>query len=331
MLLVVNHETNNNLEQYRPERQIDVIGGELEPLSEKAHQPGALDGTIHAYDRDSYVSTYGSEVVELSEADAVHDYYDFLSQAHEIAATDTTPEGEEVRRLAQSYAEDLRFLSTKDFESACTGLARSQAEFLQENPQRSVLFFVHPNNLEKSQGFVAGRIQQEMDKDFAGRSEVVSPRDFGGLARILEGKDPADVKLVLADDWTVSGNHLRNDTARLVQRLRHEGLSEEWVKRIEINLLVARKDQIDDGFKQVSETEETLEMEEPIPVKAYFETPSINGVFSDDPVPTGSHSSVDYGFEMVMGRLQQYISQHDRMKHIRLPYLASIKRSYREY
>jgi hypothetical protein len=101
--------------------------------------------------------------------------------------------------------------------------------------------------------------------------------------------DPKETKVVLLDDWTISGGQLKT----AYHNLAFEPEFKKLAKSVEINLLTASKGRIINGLP-------TRERGMPnIPVRAYYQSHhSDNSRTPQEGRVSGSHSSVDYDFEI---------------------------------
>lgn len=300
------------------ERSVEIIGAELAPLSGRI---GLEDGEqnfshqVTAEERESMFS-HGSKSVTITEKEAIEDYFNFLGHVKEEAQSDTSEEGQHVLGRAERFAEQFRYLSVEDRREAMTGLLARQIDYLRTNPAARVSFVVFNNRWGKSEGLLAHEAMANLAENGPDVADRVSLSEA-----YQEQSAEAPVKNVLLDDWSVSGHQIANNLANLLRSRR--GIPHNEDLNVEVNLLIARQDQIDDGFALLDDAELQYGVQMPVPVVAYFSVPEFPHY--EGPMPSGAHSSVDYGFESSIADMRDYLAARSRVP-VRLPYLASIVR-----
>ncbi|MBC7581746.1 hypothetical protein H7097_02655 [Aeromicrobium sp.] len=306
-----------------PERQVLVLGTELLPLVDRlGHDDFSADITV--YDRYDMFA-YGSER-SVAERELITNYFDYLSTVSAAASDDHTPKGQTIQELTKRFANETVYLSVADREQAVKGLADRQVEYLDARPGSRVAYFVRQHSADKSQGLLTGETLSYLHQnrpDLADRIQVlgVNPDADRGIIQAL---DAANTKVVLLDDWSVSGGQLKESLAAMRGLVsRYDRL--DLLDTTEVNLLIARADQVQDGFSQVTVYEEDNAIDRPAPVVGYFSTPALTSPY-EGPTPTGAHSTVDYGFDSRILEMQRYLDDRDYKADTLLPQIASIKK-----
>lgn len=302
------------------ERQVTILGPDMLPLAEELRQGVGFTDTLVAETRNSILRRGPQQ--ELTEAEAIQNYFDFLSRVRATAVTDETPRGREMLDLSEKFANGATYLSVEKRHQALAGLVDRHVSFLRENPNARISFYVFHNDREKSQGLLATEALRVMEERAAEVKErvVISPA--------LVQDEAGQIKNVILDDWSVTGHQLANHIAHALQTVGGVEADDRFKNGLEVNLLVAREDQLADNFAVLSNVEENYRIASPLPVVSYFRAPAARQ--HEGPMPTGSHSSVDYGFESQIDWMRQYVIDKTG-ETMSLPYLASIVRTQRNW
>lgn len=294
-----------------------MLGPELISLAEQLQQPEALSGEVTVQSRASLYRRGPQKTI--SEREAVTDYFDFLQRVKHTAEEADEPT---VAENADRFMREATYVSTAARQEALTGLMGRQVAFLRENPDRAVSLFVDKQSAEKSQGLLAAEAKTLVNTfapDVAERLQVSH-----GLHDSQDGR----VKNVLLDDWSVTGNQLSNTVAHALRTVKGPATAPAYKESLEVNLLVIREDQIADNFEALRDVESVYGIERPVPVVGYYRAPGVKQ--HEGPMPTGTHSSVDYGFESQLAEMRDYLAAHTHQE-VDLPYLASVVRTQREW
>lgn len=304
-----------------------VIGPILEPLSQRLARDAEFTDEV-TVETKQRLDQRGSRHT-ISEGELITDYFSFLSQVKAVAEQDDSDQGRKMLATAVSFADRTTYLSQEDRKVALRGLADRHAHALREGSSAELFFFVREQTKQKSQGLLAEGIKAYIDGAHSDIARRVHLTDFLGVAAKadLEKCDPTHAKIVLLDDWSVSGNQLANEVAMLLRTLDPDAVA--YRDRIEINLLVARADQLQDKFSDLEYVEGNYHVTQPIPVVAFYE--SLAARQYEGPMPIGAHSSVDYGFESPISEMRNYIATAQHDSSMRLPYMAAIARTQRDW
>ena len=115
-----------------------------------------------------------------------------------------------------------------------------------------------------------------------------------------------NLRVVLLDDWTISGSQLRDVYHSLVDQY------PEIEDQIEMQLIVANEQRIKYGLS----VDELMGDGKKIPVRAYFSAhdskTAKNGAYI-----TGFHSSVDYDFEKLIRRMLWHAEGREKKSELR--------------
>lgn len=218
-------------------------------------------------------------------------------------------------------ADNLTFIGEKEYAEASRGIALYWKSYLDKNPE-SQLYVETPvtgsnRRRIKSDVYMLDRIlahftDEEM-KQYKGRL-VVSDTS-------LLQKDSAKLKVVLIDDWTISGTQIRSGYREFA------GKNPELAECLEIQLIVASSDRIARGLENLSYTMDNARVGDenvPIVTRAYFVAHRADETYSsaNGARISGSHSSVDFGFTNDLSMANMGEKQ--------LPGLVSVCRPYRQ-
>jgi hypothetical protein len=308
-----------------PERAVEVLGPEMPLLHRVELSDAHLDSPVMVGEKTSIYRTPEAQKV-VSEAEVITDYYVFLARVQGAAENDKSPVGEAALSDARRFAEETVFMTKSEREEATRGIGEHFASFLKEDERNMVVFFVPANRKDHSQGFVSREVANSIESSPESKERVMVTSLEEGTESLdrLRVLDPDHVKIAVLDDWSVSGNHLANSVAHAAQSLQREEL-DRFKKDLEVGLLVARDDQVQDGFNGILRDVETTHGLEPLNLVTYFTAPARQHYHG--PMPTGSHASVDYGFESRVQSMRDYL-ETVTLQPERLPWMASIIRQY---
>lgn len=273
---------------------IDVANG-METLGFFKDAPRVLDmvGQDRDYELHQQPKNYGyirgleigPDRSAFTEATALSNLTGVIDQLVE-----SVPEKD--REQAEYFRENMTYLGEAEFSEAAKGLAGYIMAFISENPGKVVSLPVPENRWEKSEGLVQKAVMQELEQllgenagDFV-RGNLTSEE--------LQALKAGDVQFFVLDDWSVSQSTMKGR----IQNLQNQGVTygertpcvAEDNSNVEILLMAIRDDQLDDGVLRDFNGA-------PVAWKGYYRAPKPFGSVHSGPVPTGSHSSVDYGFE----------------------------------
>lgn len=233
-----------------------------------------------------------------------------------------------LKAKSKDILDNLTFIGEKEYAEAAAGIGVAWKAFLDEDPERKLCVLTEANKLDrysgtrKSDDYLMNRILGTFSDE-----ELIRYR--GRIVNGLEdmGEHPAESsRVVLLDDWTISGQSMRGIHDELSKDPRYRKYFE--ADAVEINLIVASRDRIENGLHIVPGQPE----EGTIPVKSYFlahHAPTAHS--SHHSYVTGTHSPVNYGFSEVcrkVGRRMQLGLKSEGA--VRPPRLVSIVPEYRD-
>ncbi len=325
---------NNNLlqhihhpdEQLSPEQIIDALEydhvvKEIPAFSEVAGDETRQNKLKAVVDsrRELSTSELGSNpngtVRTMTEYEALQQYLGFVANDMRQIA--------DINYVSASLEQDISFIGEKEYNEAAKGIALYWKAFLDKGADFQVFVsttVTARGGYTKSDTYLLDRILSNFtDKEL---------QKYAGQLVLHDGditqKSPEKVKVVLLDDWTISGAQLRSGYTDFC------AAHPELTKSVEIQLMIATRDRLAMGLEemqtsQVSQhgTYSMTAHDVPTVVRAYYVARQADevGRSAHEARITGSHSSVDFGFASDIG---QYKTPDSNM-----PALASIVRPYR--
>ncbi|MEO5949541.1 MAG: hypothetical protein ABIP74_03985, partial [Candidatus Saccharimonas sp.] len=254
------------------------------------------------------------EYLRITEHKALMKYDEWLSTAAEAHSQS----GE----LARSLSDNLTFIGEKEYQEATRAIAVYWKYVLDTNEDMQLYVLkgaISETYYVKSDEYMLDRIIAHFSDE-----ELIKYKD----RLILRDDDiiddsPEHLRVVLLDDWTISGSQLRDAASKFIEA--HPKSS----ACMEIELIAASKLRIALGLEEVSgaRISHNREKDISIPIKSYYmahHAPLMTGGTSMGVHITGSHSSVDFGFEYM---LKDIINYDDK---VQLPPIAKIERPYRK-
>lgn len=307
------HETN-----IAPSNRIEVIGENLPSVHEM------YDGLSTRPDirvlTEAKPHGLSGERRNVSEKELIDNLMDFCATVKQLPIDDMDLSEQKIAGNIDEFVESLYFLSHEAYAEAINGIADRHTQWLQADDLRRVRFAVSRNTLQSSQNKVASDICKaiaDADPELAGRTEVIL------MEELADGLSP-DTKIVLTDDWSVSGNHISKDIASTYQVFERFDIFAD----LEVNLLIARRDQIETGIRAIDQLADDNPNFKTPEIVCYFETPKVRSIYGTEAVPTGSHSSTDYGFSETLGSMYRIIERHGGGGVVHMPYAAKIVPEY---
>lgn len=298
-----------------PER-IEVNGRGLPALKEAyGHLSDEQDIRVRA---EAAPLRKGASTIDVSEKKLIDDLMYFCNQVKQVKSDSLDEQDRALVDGVDGFVDSIHFLTHEAYNEAATALAERHGKWLREKPERTLKFAVHDNKKNSSQQQVAADIHAKMlqaDSTLEGRIDI---------GRIREHDCSLDSKIVLADDWSVSGNLIAQDLANVYRAT--AGIEGE--PTVEVNLMLAREDQVAEGIRAIDRLEESYPGHHRPEIIAYFSTPAVASVYGHEAVPSGSHSSVDYGFSETLASMYRILERHGGSTDLRLPYAAAIVPSY---
>jgi hypothetical protein len=296
--------------------------------------------TYIASDRSTYSfssdDVYREKREILSEHEALVGLNDFFVKA--IGSFESHGDRDLADR-ARDMCENLSFIGEKEYKEAIIGIAEYWKKQLRENPHLKIVTVA--GEIAKGKYSEDGEPQQKSDEYMLENIlEEFSEEDKELVNRVvttldaLDDDEVKDAKIVILDDWTISGSQLAGPTGVCTQFIENYPQLKD---QIEVQLIVSNGDRLENGL----EIQITSDAVDPptVPVRAYFVAHHARRTDDkrkrNNTHTTGFHSSVDYDFEQTIEHMVQTLNGYfeqdaDPSEHIMMPSLTNIVRPYRK-
>ena len=240
------------------------------------------------------------------------------------------------RKQAGSMLDNLTFIGEKEYNEATAGIAEYWKACMEANPKLQVLAlagmigngYVDENNIKpiKSDEYLLDNVLKHFSDEecirYAGR--LITDQ-----SHITVG-DAEDLKVVLLDDWTISGNQLKGVRDEFLD------LNPEFKNSVEVQLITANEKRVTRGL-EYGELDKPWTKRLGSPVRAYYLAHTADMTYArySGAHITGAHSAVDYDFENECESITYQANEHfetlDAHQRIltTLPAAANIVRPYR--
>lgn len=222
---------------------------------------------------------------------------------------------------AVDILQNLTFIGEKEYQEAATGIGTAWKAYLDEYPDSQLCVITEINQLERFDGKRKSdeHLKQQILETFTDEElERYSGRIVDQLQHLTV--DAEHGKIVMLDDWTISGKQMVDSYQRLLRDpvfLRFAARD-----RVEINLIAASADRIRNGLPVPIGEGEKIEH---LPVFAYYQAHyAATAQEVGFSYITGLHSSVNYGF----GRTCEKLTPRSAWN-AGHPMLANVVRDYR--
>ncbi len=224
---------------------------------------------------------------------------------------------------AKSMRENLTFIGEKEYKEAAAGIAVSWKAALEANTDLQICVIageikINKNQIKSDEYLLDNILANFTEEDWEeyGDRIIVDRDDIANMPK-------ENLRVVLLDDWTISGSQLRDVYHSLVDQY------PEIEDQIEMQLIVANEQRIKYGLS----VDELMGDGKKIPVRAYFlahdSKTAKNGAYI-----TGFHSSVDYDFEKLIRRMLWHAEGREKKSEPRgemyMPPGTNIVRPYRK-
>lgn len=297
----------HNKDQADNEGTIPVIPGQLH-IDYMAAEGGVenIDNPLTAQKlRESGFVKRAPKFTEITEVEGrtnVVQYRQYRIDIHgtmENEVETTIEEGQGLRQMAQflgavaskdellipekirNFADELTYIGDKELDEAVQGIAAYWLDYLDGDSSRQLCITTKISSdcgIVKSDSYVLERALEAIGgkrlSEYRGRI-LTDPR-------YLSAK-PKDAKIVVLDDWILSGSSLRQAVGTILQ---DSNFPFEYRQSLEVNVLAASEERIEGGLDYTGDT---------IPIKAYYKAHHADTEYKVR--ISGSHSSSDYGYE----------------------------------
>lgn len=274
-----------------------------------------LPGQKHSYGTTASKQEYQYQREEITEAKALQNLYSFLNDVSQDENL-----SQQKRDTAASMIENLSFIGKKEYLEATKGIATYWKELLEANPDLQI--YAVAGEIAKSyiEDGVTKSDEYILDNILAQFSDEELQKYAGRLVlreRSVTAEKSENLRVVLLDDWTISGAQLSNARRRFLNN------NPDFEKSVEVQLLVAGEQRIKNGLS-VPKTDYTRDTS--MPVRAYYLAPA-DSTSEYGARISGFHSAVDFDFEDTLEFMVN--AKADNNDTASMPAPANIVRPYR--
>ncbi len=252
---------------------------------------------------------------------------------------------------AHDILEKLTFIGEKEYSEAAYAIAGYWKSLLAKNPQQQIyaatgyimndpMGMLDKGEIKSDKYLLEHVLENFSDEELSEYSSqiVTRPEDITAVSA-------KDLKVVFLDDWTISGTQLSQAAESFIEEF------PQFTQAVEVQLIVADERRIKRGLIGPdfgSSRHSYHSKRESLPIRAYYLAPeSPMTVYDEDDTDesgariTGSHSTVDYGFQDNLRSMQRItelidrdeLSETQKGEYDRLsttPILAEVARPYRQ-
>ena len=226
----------------------------------------------------------------------------------------------EVAQTATLMRKNLTFIGEKEYAEAAKAIANYWRTHLEANPknQIAVVTKISQSSLIKSDKYLFEKILESFSDTERAK---YSGRIVSNVSALTA--DPANAKVVLLDDWTISGQQM-SEAAR---RLLYHDATAKYAGQIEVNLLAASSKRVKTGLEVNFNSRQRS-----IPVKTYYQAWELKteGLANGARI-TGTHSSVDFGFNSTLNDFKRALGEKISGLWPNIPSIGEVVRPYREH
>lgn len=274
-------------------------------------------------------ATVNDEVRIVSEYESAADLQDFLRTfVDTFSAEPSTDKHDRLIRNAKDMLENLTFIGEKERAEAVKGISEYWKDYLRRNPaaQLCPLAQVSDSKKVKSDKYLLDSILGEFSDDDL---EEFKDRIVLDIEEITA--DPENVKIVLLDDWIITGSQMKIAAGKI----KNKPALKKYASSIEIQILTSPQHRIDNGLKINAYSNDPGNI---VPIKSYFRShkTDVETEYEEHMAyESGSHSSVDYDFETtyIWTMLEEITKLHKKNgtepPRKTMPLLTGIDRPYR--
>lgn len=272
--------------------KIACVVGLRENIGSSGHESKYDDRRVEMSEHDALKATY-----QFFEAMAYVEEKQYQDDINEYGEEEVTPR-EEFTTFGDDMRKHLTFIGEKELQEASAGLADYWKALLESNPNQQLYIPIgeiikstfdealDKASMVKSDKYVFDHIMAHFSEEE--RTKYANRLVTEQSAITVD--DPESLRIILLDDWAISGSQLVTATDTLRMDL------PQFASRIEVNLIVATEDQITHGLARTRNDTLPGMATAPLPVRAYFKSHHTDFLRNRKAYITGAHSSVDYGF-----------------------------------
>lgn len=199
-----------------------------------------------------------------------------------------------------SMRDSLSFIGSKEYEEGVRGLAERWRAFLDENPDMQLCVVADVGKLDRYKVRSQRKSDDKLREDILLTFTPEELEEYGGriIGSLEDVQYPPDkVKIVLLDDWSITGEQMRDSYKMLLEADYELVSAAQAAGNLEVNLLVAGEERLRNGIV----LDEFRPEEGVLPVLAYYRSHNApNAKLRTSGHVTGIHSSVNWDFSKTL-------------------------------
>mgnify|MGYP004496632739 CR=1 FL=1 len=274
-------------------------------LSDQVEDKSRINQIIYLKNRSGagYTYTSSEEYRSVRENITEHNALQELDAFLELAADKLS--GSTMGDTAVAMREKLTYVGEKEYREAAAGIANYWKAELDKNPSLQIYAVV--GEIAKTTSYVDKNQDIKLKSDDYLLEHILknfSEEDLAlyGQRLIVDAEDinvtrPEDLKVVLLDDWTISGMQIKTAAGSFKRSY------PQFARSVEVQLVAANESRIKNGLTFYDYNG----VETNVPLRAYFKAHNSEQGSNSGSHITGSHSSVDFDFEMEISEMVHYL------------------------
>jgi hypothetical protein len=261
----------------------------------------------------------------MSEIDGLRDLQYFLQAILRNPELPLDPKNPVyTHQVARSLLNSLTFIGSPELSNAVNVIGSSWLHFLENHTEKHLFVVAGISNSSKypdqtkSDKYILTQIEQGYK--LTQRREI--GERFHTNLKGLEQFSPDDVKIVVLDDWSLSGQQI----GRVISDFMGNTAYRKYLGAIDLNFVVASGDKIRHGTRVQFQDSMGFQRNVILPTKAVYKAnqAEISVPESGNVHITGLHSSANLGFTSLIDSMYRQI----RSVRLHFPALAAIRRNY---
>lgn len=222
---------------------------------------------------------------------------------------------------AKGILENLSYIGDKEFREAVHGLGIMWKAYLDEDSSRKLCLLTGVGELERYQGTRKSDdyLREKILESFSDEELAKYSGRIVANVKDLDQAQPENVRVVMLDDWTVSGNQMRDTYSKYMENPVFRKYAQAG--SVEINLLVASQDRFENGLR----IDSADDLAGSIPVRAYYLSHDAHGtaISEHESHVSGIYSSVNYDFRNECYQMARFFK-------LEQPGITSVAREYHD-
>jgi len=252
----------------------------------------------------SHIDPAGWAMNEATEAEGLSELDNFLGSF--LVATkkdDDSYSFPDDALQARSIRERLTFIGQAEYDEAARGIGVLWKTYLDTSPDKKLCVIAGISESKKYPGKIKSDqyLKTSILRTFSAEDTEKYAGRIADNMEDIQNESPENVRVVLLDDWTISGRQM----SRVYSEIAADTDNEKFLDVIEVNLIAASETRIKNGLEDPDDPGRRT-----LPVRAYYKAHNgIDAISTPHGHITGLHSAGNYGFSIEIGRLQKRLQK----------------------